>query len=161
VGPLGLAACTGTALVVDMVTDERSGRTLRDICDDGPTLSELSPVRAGVALLRGGGADRPAAGETLSRLARQWPAVVVRVDDADWPFPVVPAVPLFPGLLMAPPRVSHCVWQPVGIGSTPPGPGLLMPRIRPGVLRGILAGKLPRRSRWVSAWRPVWEIPWA
>lgn len=160
-GPVGLAASAGTALLVDMVTDDRSGRTLRDICEDGPRLTEISPVRAGVALLRGGGADQAAAVETLTRLARQWPALVVRVDDPDWPFPVVPAIPLFPGALMVPPRASHCVWQPVGTGSNPPGPGHLMPRIRPAVLRGLLAGRLPTRSRWVSAWRPVWEMPWA
>lgn len=163
VGPVGLAASVGTALVIDLVADEPDPqrRTLRDIADDGPSLAELSPGRSGVAMIRAGGIDRSREIGVIQELAKRWPAVVIRVTAGDRAFPVVPAVPLFPGGLIPAPEAAHCVWQPVGAGSTPPGPGPVLPRLRPGALRRMLSGHLPRRSRWIDSWQPVWEMPWA
>ncbi|HZD22361.1 MAG TPA: hypothetical protein VE569_03015 [Acidimicrobiia bacterium] len=161
VAPIGLAASVGTGLVVDLASEGRRGdRSLRDLAEDGPTLAELSPGRPGVAFLDGAGMAVADAIDILDRLATRWPAVSVRVTGADWPFPVVPVIPLYPGKLMTV-REARGVWQPVGTGSTPPGPGPVLPRLRPTHLRRLLSGQLPRRSRWVSAWRPIWELPWA
>ncbi|MFZ0013233.1 MAG: hypothetical protein WAL25_03865 [Acidimicrobiia bacterium] len=163
VAPIGLAASVGTGLVVDLgpARPEPGARTLRDLNSEGPSLAEMSPGRTGVAFLAGGGISAVDAAEIIERLAGRWPVVSVRVvDSSDWPFPVVPVVPLYPGRLLA----SHeprGVWQPVGNGATPPGPGPVLPRLRPAITRRLLAGQLPRRSRWVGAWRQVWEMPWA
>ena len=53
---LGLAQVAGSALVIDMCGDLAlaSGRTLSDLAADGPSASELSPGRSGVALLSSG-----------------------------------------------------------------------------------------------------------
>ena len=162
VAPIGLAASVGTALIVDMVTTSAtSGRTLADLVADGPTLSELSPGRPGLALLPAGNVDRDAAVDLIDRLAGHWPALVIRVPDHDFPFASVPVVPLFPGRL-APVRLPpRGVWQPVAGGADPPGPGPVLPRLRSGLVRRMLAGQIPRKSRWVAAWRGVWEMPWA
>lgn len=162
VGAVGLAAAAGTGLVIDLLTD-RAGdrRTLRELATDGPSLAELSPSRRGVALLRGGGVDEQSGLDIIGRLAERWPAVAVRVDLSELPFPIVPAIPLYPSGLLPPPTETHCVWQPVGVGSNPPGPGPVLPRLRPSTLRQMLSLQIPRRSRWVDAWAPVWEMPWA
>lgn len=162
VAPIGLGISVGTALVVDLVAAGRQpGRTLADVVEDGPTMSELSPGRPGVALLPGGPIDRGVAIDFIDRLTAHWPAIVVRVPDTEFPFATVPVVPLFPGRLSPVPLPPHGVWQPVGGGSHPPGPGPVMPRLRSGVVRRLMAGQLPRRGKWIAAWRPVWEMPWA
>lgn len=162
VAPIGLAASVGTALVVDMVGSSAGGRrTLADLVADGPALSELSPGRPGIAMLPAGDVDGESALALIERLRSHWPAVVVRVNDSRAPIASVPVIPLFPGRL-SPVRVpQHGVWQPVAGGADPPGPGPVLPRLRAGLVRGILAGRLPRRSRWIDAWRVVWEMPWA
>ena len=162
VAPIGLAAAVGTGLVIDLVSDPRPGmRTLREISADGPSLAELSPGRGGVAFLQGGDFSGPEALETIERVAARWPAVTVRVSGSGWPFPVVPVIPLYPGRFLPQPEPAG-VWQPVGSRHGKPlGPGPVLPRLRPALLRRILAGQLPRRSRWVEAWRPVWDMPWA
>jgi hypothetical protein len=162
VAPIGLAASVGTALVIDMVAPRggEARRTLRDLAEDGPTLSELSPGRRGVAFLAGGGLEMARAIEVIERLSGRWPAITVRVAHHELGYPTIPVVPLYPGRLLIPAE-PHGVWQPVGSGATPPGPGPVLPRLRPSVLRRILAGQLPRWSRWVAAWRPVWDMPWA
>lgn len=163
VAPIGLAAAAGTALVVDLAAELAAAttRSLADIRADGPTLAEISPGRGGVALIAGGGIDRTDTAELIKRLSSRWPAIVVRVDGDGWDFPVVPVLPLFPGRLAPVPDGLSAVWQPVGTGASPPGPGPVLPRLRPGALRRILGGHLPRRSRWVAAWASVWEMPWA
>lgn len=163
VGSIGLAASAGTALVVDLadVRADSGRRTIHDMATDGPTLTEMSPGRQGVAMIRGGGVDLASADRIVEELAVRWPAVVVRRPAGASRYPTVPAIPLYPGRLLPAPDVSHCVWQPVGGGSDAPAPGLVLPRLRPGTMRRLLAGQLPKRSRWVGAWQRVWEMPWA
>ena len=163
VASIGLAASVGTALVVDLVEvgADSGERSLRHIVNDGPSLSEMSPGRRGVAFIRGGGIETATAIGVIEELSRRWPAVVARTPGSQNPFPTVPAVPLYPGRLFPVPDVSHCVWQPLGTGAQPPAPGPVLPRLRPGALRQLLSGHIPRRSRWIAAWRPVWEMPWA
>ncbi len=163
VAPIGLGASVGTALVVDVGAGRGPGnlRTMNELASDGPRLSELSPGRSGVAMMWGGGVDRESAVELIGQLSSRWPAVVVRVGDDDWPFPVIPVWPLYPGRVWPRPTVDHCVWQPVGAGAAPPGPGPVLPRLRPGVTSRILSGHIPGRSRWIAAWRRIWEMPWA
>lgn len=159
--PIGLAASVGTGLVVDLVAPAAPGsRTLGEIAADGPSLAELSPGRGGVAFLQGGDTSPSEAIETIERLAARWPAVAVRVTGRDWPFPVVPVIPLYPGRLLTEPE-SAGVWQPVDGSPGPGGPGPVLPRLRPAVVRRLLGGHLPRRSKWVRAWRHVWDMPWA
>lgn len=162
VAPIGLAAAAGTALLVDLATTtQTTGRTLADLVSEGPRLAELSPGRPGVAFLAGGNVDLSVGIDMLQQLAGHWPAVVIRAPDANLAFVTVPVIPLFPGILAPTPQVGHGVWQPVGGGAEPPGPGPVLPRLRAGVVRRMLSGHLPRRSRWMDAWRPVWEMPWA
>jgi hypothetical protein len=162
VAPIGLAASVGTALVVDLATSgPRSGRTLADLVREGPALSELSPGRAGVAYLPGGNVDPEAAVEIIERFSRHWPAVVVRVPGPGLSFATVPVIPLFPGSLSPLAVPARGVWQPVMGGAGVPGPGPVLPRLGARTIRRLLAGQLPRKSRWVAAWRPVWEMPWA
>lgn len=159
---VGLTGSMGTGLVVDLT--RRGGapgeRSLRDLVTDGPTLAELSPGRPGVALIPGGAVETTEAVGVIERLSDRWPTVVVRVDIPIESFPTVPVIPLYPGRLLQV-EESRGVWQPLGSGDRPPGPGPVLPRLRPSVLRRILAGNLPRKSRWVAAWRRVWDLPWA
>jgi hypothetical protein len=160
-GPIGLAASLGTALVVDASAGARRGtRTLADIARDGPRLDELSPGRAGVAVIASGDLAAPEIEAVVGRLATRWPAVAVRIGGLEWDGPTVPLRPLYPGAL-APEPAGAAVWQPVAGGSRPPGPGPVLPRLRPSLVRRVLAGAAPNNGRWVRSWRQVWELPWA
>ncbi len=163
VAPIGLGASVGTALVVDLASAAiRTGdRTLADLAGDGPTMGELSPGRSGLALISAGQLGPDRALEVIESVAPRWPAVVLRMDRGDWPVPVVPVIPLLPGRLSPLPPTTHGVWQPVSAPQEPPGPGPVLPRLGAGLVRRVLAGRHPGRSRWVDAWRPVWEMPWA
>src|SRR3990172_4895059 len=96
-------------------------------------------------------------------------ALVVDLDPAGPPYPgrnslaglapLVPVWPLLPGIL-APRAETQCVYQRTGFAATPPGPGPVLPRLRPTVLAGLLNGMVAGRSRWVAAWRQVWRLPW-
>ena len=160
--PLGLAASAGTALVIDMAGGMRlaSDRTLANLIGEGPRLDELSPGRQGVAVLAGGPIQMVDAVPIIEQLAARWPAVVVRVSGDEWPGSTVPVEPLYPGWL-APPDRGAAVWQPVTPGSRPPGPGPILPRLRARTTHQLLGGQMPLRSRWISAWRQVWSLPWA
>lgn len=161
-GPIGLAAAAGTALVVDMGTGVRTprGRTLADLAVDGPRLEELAPGRRGVAFMSARGLAPDQVATLVGRLSRHWPGVVVRTGGAVWDGPTVPVLPLYPGWL-APDHEGAAVWQSVPGGSRPPGPGPVLPNPGRAMIARVLAGGLPGRGRWVRAWLPVWEMPWA
>lgn len=162
IAPLGLALAAGEALVVDLDRDGPafgSERTLADMVGEGPTRSELSPDRSGVAAIRNGGADPVDGVEMVRTLARTWPVVVVRVGTVPVPFPVIPVRPLWPGFL-APRGDRPSVWQAVGGGSEPPGPGPVLPPPGRGTVSALISGRRPVRSRWVRAWKQVWELGW-
>ncbi len=158
---LGLAQAAGSALVVDMCRDLalQSGRTLSDLAAEGPTLAELSPGRAGVALLSSGPIGHLEARSIIHGLAEGWPAVVVRCPLGLWDGPTVPVRPLLPGLLR-PVEQTPAVWQPVGAGAKPAGPGPVLPRLRSSLVRRMLAGRSAGKTRWVRAWERIWEMPW-
>jgi hypothetical protein len=159
---LGLAQVAGSALVIDMCGDLTldGGRTLSDLAADGPTLSDLSPGRTGVALLSSGPIDPEQARPVIQGLAQGWPAVVIRCQSGGWAGPTVPVRPLLPGLLRATEQ-GPAVWQPIATRTTPIGPGPVLPRLGGSLTRRMLAGRSARRARWVRAWEPVWEMPWA
>jgi len=165
VAPLGLAAAAGTALVVDLdpAGPPYPGRnSLAGLVADGPRRADLVPGRNGVAVLRNGGVGAADAREVIEALVVGWPHVVVRLGDADLAAglaPLVPVWPLLPGIL-APRAETQCVYQRTGFAATPPGPGPVLPRLRPTVLAGLLNGMVAGRSRWVAAWRQVWRLPW-
>lgn len=159
---LGLGQVAGTALVVDLCRDLtiRTGRTLADIAEDGPSLGELSPGRSGVALLSSGPLHVAECITVLEALAPNWPAVVVRCHAGQWEGPTVPVRALLPGLLQPADR-GPAVWQPLVPGVRPPGPGPMLPRLRSALARRLLSGRADGRAKWVRAWEPVWGLPWA
>ena len=157
ISPLALGLASGTALVIDLPA--RGGRSLADLVTEGPSLDELAPGRSGVAVIGGGGIDPASAAELAERLARYWPAVVVRPGTSSWAGPTVPVVPLLPGVL-APGDSSAAVWQPVPGGARPPGPGPVLPRLRRSTIQALLRGRAPVPNRWISSWKRVWELPW-
>ena len=162
VGPLGLAASAGTALVVDLTGELQigGGRTLADIDAEGPRLEELSPGRAGVAVIGSGAIDSNRAVDLIADLGTRWPALVVRINGTPWDGPTVPVVPLYPGWL-AGSNEAASVWQPIRSSPKPSGPGPVLPILKPGLVRRLLSGRLPVRSRWIRAWSRVWDLPWA
>jgi hypothetical protein len=161
-GPIGLAAAAGTALVVDMGRGVRipPRRTLADIATDGPRLAELAPGRRGVAFVSAHGLAAGQVAELVGRLSMHWPAVVIRIGDSAWEGPTVPLIPLYPGWL-APDHEGAAVWQSMPGGSRPPGPGPVLPNPGRVMIARVLGGGLPRRDRWVRAWLQAWEMPWA
>jgi hypothetical protein len=162
VAPLGLASAAGTALVIDLDPDGppyRSERSLAEIVAEGPRANEMSATRQGVAVIRNGGVDFAASAETVHRMISRWPAVVLRAGREPLDRPVVPVVPLLPGVL-APREGRAAVWQAVGSGAQAPGPGPVLPILRRSVLVRLLGGVIEPRSRWVAAWRVVWSLPW-
>jgi len=163
IGAVGLAAAAGTALSIDLDTARpfawSPGRTLAEIAVEGPTHSELSPRRSGVALLSGGGIGLDAAIEAIDLLASRWPAVVLRVSQPIR-FGTVPVLGLYPGWA-APTHLGPAVWQRVPSGpASAPGPGPVLPCLGSWSLRRILLGSTPLGSRWASTWREVWSLPW-
>ncbi len=162
IAPIGLAASQGTALVVGCVgfSGRLGPRTLADIVSDGPRHDELSPGRPGVARIAAGPIDGDRVTEFVDRLAASWPAVVVAVGNESWPGPTVPVHVLYRGLLETWEQGAS-VWQPIGVGARPPGPGPLLPTISPRHVRSMLMGRLPRATEWLAVWRQVWRMSWA
>ena len=171
VAPVGLAAAAARpALVIDLDPDGPvfpGPRSLAELVGDGPTRSELFPGSPGghgssVALLRNGGIEWEPAIPIIEALARQWPAVVLRLPDrgGPWPWPVVPLVPLLPGILQPGGRRA-AVWQTVtSRKAIAPGPGPVLPGLDRSALTRMLTLRSEPRGRWVRAWSQVWELPW-
>ena len=165
VAPLGLAAAaTVTTLVVDLdpAGPEYPGeRSLAEVVSEGPRRVELAPSGGRVAILRNGGIEWPAAVATVERLGATWPAIVLRipVGSAGLPWPVIPVVPLLPGIF-TPAHSRPAVWQRTDRGQRTPGPGPVLPPLSRSALTALLEVRhLPAR-RWVAGWRAVWDLPW-
>ena len=165
VAPLGLAAAAPERPVL-MIDGDPGGppypgdRSLAELVEEGPRRRELSPDSSGMAILRNGGVSLDRAGTVVAALGQGWPAVVIRVVDADLStWPVIPVIPLLPGLL-APGPGRAAVWQATSLGAGAPGPGPVLPPLTRGLLTGLLNMHFRPAGRWVRAWRRVWELPW-
>ncbi|MGQ0848731.1 MAG: hypothetical protein ACT4OP_06380 [Actinomycetota bacterium] len=165
VAPLGLAAAApGPALVIDL---DPAGppypgeRSLADWVAEGPTRPELMPGDGAVALLRNGGVAWPDTVDLIGRLQTGWRSVVLRIPPAGdrLPWPVIPVVPLLPGLL-APSGARAAIWQSTSAKAVAPGPGPILPPLGRATLTKLLSPRLVPAGRWIKAWRQVWELPW-
>jgi hypothetical protein len=163
--PLGLAASVQTALVIDL--DPSGPRypgttTLARLVADGPTARDLRPSRTGLAVLRNGGVTYADAEPVIDALGESWPHVVLRVAQGDQSrlfVPIVPVVPLYPGVLSVPWN-RPAVFQDTGFGVAAAAPGPVLPRPSRRTVGALLEGRVGPRSRWIRAWRDVWELPW-
>ncbi|HEY7565201.1 MAG TPA: hypothetical protein VIA81_09770 [Acidimicrobiia bacterium] len=173
IAPLGLAAAAGRpCLVIDLdpLGPPYPGeRSLADIARDGPSRPDLGPgprrnTRSGIAVLRNGDITLENAADLIAGLIRHWPAVVLRLPMGQLnlmlPAPVIPVVPLLPGIL-APRHPRAAVWQLGDDSVSPPGPGPILPRLRIHQVSNLLAVQRIPQGPWVRAWRRVWELPWA
>lgn len=165
VAPVALGVAAGTALVVDV--DPAGPRypgemSLARLVTDGPTRSDLSPQRRGVAVVRNGGIEPEDAEEILRALIGGWPAVVLRLpSDHMGNSGAIPVLPLVPGGLLdrfpGPAVYQRSAWR-VRI----PEDGVVLPRPKPGTVGALLAGRCPHPGdRWIRSWRQVWELSWA
>ncbi|HEX5672082.1 MAG TPA: hypothetical protein VFY46_05105 [Acidimicrobiia bacterium] len=164
VAPLGLAAAAAEpALMIDLDPEGPhypGPRSLAEMVDTGPSRTEMSPSSGRLAVLRNGGVDPLEAVTVVQALAATWPRVVVRVQGAvPLMWPVIPVVPLLPGIL-APARGRAAVWQATTLSDEPPGPGPVLPALTRSNLDRLLRMRTHPGGRWVAAWRPVWELPW-
>ena len=115
--PLGLGAAAGTALVVDLDPagpHYPGAGSLANLVADGPRRSDLSPDRAGLAVLRNGGIDAAEADEVLTALEAGWPSVVVRLPAGSTRRPDLVVRPLVPGGLFPIGDTGVTVFQDLG-----------------------------------------------
>jgi hypothetical protein len=164
VAPLALAMAAGTALVVDLDPEGPAypgGGSLAALVRDGPRRVDLAPARRGVAVLANGGIGAAESAEVVAALVAGWPAVVLRLPAGEpaMSHPVVPVRVLAPAVVASRPG-GPAVYQQGPWRMALPGPGVLLPRPGPGVVRALLAGDRPPVGRWLRAWRQVWERPW-
>lgn len=166
--PLGLASARGTALVVDL-DDEAppypGSTSLAKLVASQPRLSDLRPLRSGVAVLPNGSVHPRQAADVIEALVAGWPAVVLRfgaahsLPSALVDVPVVPVAPLLPGFLHPSPAGAG-VYQSLFPGPPPRLRGVVLPPLGRSHIQGMLTGTgLPPR-RWVRAWERVWEVSW-
>jgi hypothetical protein len=161
VAPLGLAAASGTAIVVDLDPDGPrypGASTLAGLVADGPRRSDLTPSRRGVAVLANGGIEAQDAAPVLDAIVAGWPAVVLRLPARhDGSGDAIPVLPLVPGELFR--GYGHdVVYQRSGWRIEPPDGSLVLPRPRRSTIGMLLGGIAPPpRDRWIAAWRPLWE----
>ena len=169
VAPLALATTQSTALVVDLDPDGPrypSARSLRELVEEGPRAADLSPVRAGVAVLANGGISSEDSRDLIDLLLRGWPAVVLRLPPRapdDVPAPIVPVHLLIPGRMLPP--QGRGVYQPVVVGvreqrRLEAGGSIVLPAAPRRVVQALLEGRRPLKSRWTAAWGRVWSAPW-
>lgn len=166
--PLGLAAARKTALVVDLDDEAPSypgSTSLAELVVAQPKLSDLRPLRPGVAVLPNGSVHPREAAEVIEALVAGWPAVVLRFGAAqDLPpalleVPVVPVAPLLPGFLH-PPLTGTAVYQSVHSGPPPRLRGVVLPPLGRSQIQGMLTRRGLPPQRWVRAWEGVWEVSW-
>ncbi len=159
--PLGLAAAVGTALVIDLdpVGPQYPGSgSLAQLVFEEPRREDLEPTRPGLAVLRNGGVEYPEAFKVVSALISGWPAVVLRLAAGSRPpqeLTPITVHPLLPGGLF-PPVDPPAVYQPMGFRMAAPSGGMMLPTLSRRVVAALLAGNVPRRSRWIRAWSTLW-----
>lgn len=163
--PLGFAAATDTALMVDLDPDgpryPGSG-SLAALVEAGPRRIDLEPARQGLAVLRNGGVTYADAAEVVNALIEGWPNVVLRLpadEPPALPMATVPVRMLHPGRLFPQPQ-GAAVQQRTGWRGAEPGPGPVLPRPRPATWRALALGTNPPPDRWLRACRTVWGFPW-
>jgi hypothetical protein len=157
--PLALGASVPTALVLDLDPAGLplpSPVTVAGLVARGPTLEDLRPAGKGLAVLSSGGAGWEDAADLAEALVEGWPAVVARVPADASLRPLVPVVPLLPGVR---PPERPAVFQDAGLSVTASGPGIVLPRPARQTVRRLLSGRRPG-GRWIRAWRQVWGAPW-
>lgn len=167
-GPLGLAAARGTALVLDLDEEAPSypgSTSLAKLVVSQPRLADLRPRRAGVAVLPNGSVSPSETAEVVEALVTGWPAVVLRLGRSlELPValsdvPVVPVAPLLPGFLY-PPVSSPAVFQMISPGPPPRVRGVLLPPLARSHVHRMLGGMGFPPRRWVRAWRQAWSVAW-
>lgn len=161
IAPLGLAANRDTALVVDADPDGPNypgSGSLAALVANGPRRADLSPARAGIAVLRNGGVSLSDAAEVLAALEAGWPNLVIRHSGPAAPSgESIAVIPDLPGALAR--RVTGpTVVQKTTLGRTTVIGDVQLPRPSARLIRTLLEGRLPGPSRWVRAWKPVWAM---
>lgn len=156
--PLGAAMAAPPALVVDLDPFGPAypgDRSLADLVTDDPTEEDLAP-RPGVGVLRNGGVTPHDAAEVVAALIERWERVVLRLPPRPAPdgdVPVVSVRLLTGGWYQSP---EAAVWQATGQWLPLPADGVRLPIPDHGTVQALLAGRRPRRSRWITAWESVW-----
>jgi hypothetical protein len=170
IAPLALAIAQpnrSATLVVDLDPNGPgypSDRSLCDLVTEGPRAADLSPGRAGVALMSNGGIASSESRELVEILLATWPAIVLRLPPQapdDVPAPTVPVRLLTPGRLFPP--EGRGVYQPIcrAISRTAVPPGsLLLPAAPRRTIAALLANQRPAPGRWLAAWVAVWGMAW-
>lgn len=170
VAPLGLLAAGGaTVLLVDL--DPAGPRypgsgSLAQMVEDGPTASDLRPVRRGAAVLRNGGIAFTDALEVVTALIAGWPRVVLRLPPtldavSDLPnLPVISAHPLLDVELFPVPK-GLVVHQRMSRSAHKRVSGMVLPVPSSTCWSRLMAGTFPAGDRWIRAWRIVWRTQWA
>ena len=160
--PLGLAARRGTAIVIDLDPAGpplSGGGDLASLVERGPTESDLSPARRGVAVLGNGGISVADAAEVVGAIAQRWPNVVLRCPPHEQPGQgVVTVVPVLPDpfALVANGTV---VYQRTSFGGDPADGQIVLPVPRPAAIASLMAGRIPPvRDRWMRALDAVWSL---
>ncbi len=159
IGPLGMGLAMESALIVDLVCESR-GRTLADICDEGPRLDELSPGRRGVATIGAGPLTATELSAAIEIMISSWPAIVIRSDGLRWTGPTVPYRGAYPGMPIFHDGIPS-VWQIAQGADYKRFQGVVMPRIGRRATLTMLNRRIPRAQSWIAAWRGVWGMPWA
>lgn len=160
VAPLGCAAAAGTALAIDLDPlglPLPGRRSLRDLVEEGPTATELSPKRSGAASLPNGGISAADAAAVVDALCRSWPNVVLRLaSESDVPSDVlgVAVRPLMRGVAAS--DAFPTLFQPLGLDDGVDGAhGSRLPRLPGRTAKALFAGRTARGA-WIRAWGMVW-----
>ncbi len=160
--PLGLASRRATAIVIDLDPSGpplSGGGDLASLVQRGPTEADLSPSKAGIAVLGNGGVTVPEASEVIAAIAQRWPNVVMRCSPHESPgsgaVTIVPVLPE-PFAIVAAGKVA---FQRTSFGGDPEPGAIVLPVPRPAVIRSLLSGRIPpMKDRWMRAIDGVWSL---
>jgi hypothetical protein len=163
IAALTLASTRSTALVIDLDSRQHrwcDGQSLRCLIEEGPTGSDLHPVRSGVALVGNGGIEPYEASEVLEALIAGWEDVIlVLPHDLEVPVPIVPVRPHADPTLLVP-FTRPAVYVKSGWTGPTATPGPIVRRPRAAAIQRLMGGGLPVPGRWIRDWSAVWGMPW-